>query len=249
VHIQIHGKIFVGDKIMQFALKNNYSSGKCLEISVLKRIVDFLSCNGIEKYVSQNNEMSSFNMNDLLLVPPHSPIRLSQTVIRKETMNCDSSKNFDIYNYIYTLHDELYGCHEDNFAINYIATTTALIIDRVLNQETNTSFFCYNEVERGNKKLKELEIALYDFTFPQAKMFYDKLLNYVLRKSIDFVTVPTFFSWADAAVAFRSSDRKIKYGAMGFIKKEITCLRKINIGDAPICIIGLPLKTLFKKGE
>lgn len=230
---------------MQFALKKSYYRESNNEIDVLKRIIDFLICNGIEEYIPCKREMSSFYMNDLLLAPPCSAVRAQQRVVNENRF--ENQKDF-IHEYIYRLHDVRYGCHSEDKTVRRIATTTALMLEHILDKADGRSFYCYNTVERDGKEMQEMEIALFDATYSQARDFYYRLIFYVMNKKIELVEIPTYFSWAESSVAFRLSDRKSKYGAMGFVREELLSLMKSDKrqNGTHVCIIGIPLNTLFK---
>lgn len=233
---------------MQFALKKSYYSESNKEISILKRIIDFLICNGIEEYTPCKQEMSSFYMNDLLLAPPSSTVREQQRTVKENSLENQSDLTHE---YIYQLHKSRYGYYSEDKTVKRIATTTALMLEHILEQKSNQNFFCYNIVERGGEEMQEMEIALLNVTYTQARNFYYRLISYVMNKKIDLVEIPTYFSWAEAAVAFRLEDRKLKYGALGFVRDELLNLRNLENGKdmTSACIIGLPLNTLFKGEE
>ena len=101
-------------------------------------------------------------MNDLLLVPPSSPIRLCQKVIDQES---STSWSDEVVRYINSLNSALYGYCKDSISMNRIATTTAVIINDILTSRNETPFCYIQSVLRGSEESTELEIAFPNFSF------------------------------------------------------------------------------------
>ena len=183
--------------------------------------------------------MSSFDMNDLLLVPPSSPIRFCQVV---SSPIGTTSWSDGVVNYINNLNTELYGCCCETNTLNRIATTTAIMINELLVSSDVTPFYCVKSVQRGSDTITELEIALPNCSFENILSFHKELVEAVLNDSVEYNVIPTHFSWAEAAVAFRYRD--MKFGAIGYVNRDLLRINPVfNDAISNCCIMGVPLKT------
>ena len=135
---------------MQFAIKKEYCPYSCGEIEVLSRIIEFLNTKNIVLKKNKSIFLSSFDMNDLLLVPPSSPIRLCQKVVDQES---STSWSDEVVRYINSLNSDLYGYCNQSISMNRIATTTAVVINDILTSQNDTPF-CYIQItsHKGSTK-------------------------------------------------------------------------------------------------
>lgn len=230
---------------MQFAIKKEYRPYNCCEIEVLSRIIEFLNTKKIPLKENKSNFMPSFDMNDLLLVPPSSPIRLCQKVVAQES---STSWDDEVVRYINSLNQNLYGCCKESISMNRVATTTAVVINDLLTSQNIAPFYYMQSVLRGTEESTELEIAFPNRSFESVLLFHKELVEYVLRDSLEYDVVPTHFSWAEAAVAFRYNG--MKFGAIGYVNNDMLRINPLFDKDSNCCIMGIPLKSfsLLSKG-
>lgn len=224
---------------MQFAIKKEYCPYSCVEIEVVSRIIEFLSTKNVVLKKNKSIFLSSFDMNDLLLVPPSSPIRLCQKVIGQES---STSWSDEVVRYINSLNSDLYGYYKESISMNRIATTTAVIINDILTSRNETPFCYIQSVLRGSEESTELEIAFPNFSFESVLLFHKELVEFVLRDSLKYNVISTHFSWAEAAVAFRYNGMKL--GAIGYLNNDLLRINPLYDKDSFCCIMGVPLKSL-----
>lgn len=226
---------------MQFSILNAKQPVGNSEVVAISRISAFLKANGIRQLHYDGNVMSSFDMNDLLLVPPNSPIRLSQAVVSEHGQ---SKWNREVIQYIWRLQKEKYGVYNENITMNRIATTTAIMINEAI-ETKGTPFYCIQEVQRGEQTMMEMEIAFIGDSLAETNAFYQSLLANIVNAPLYYHRIPTHFSWASAAIAFRGVNGE-KLGAVGYVRDEI--LRASEYmgfrSHEGVCMLGLPLKTL-----
>lgn len=223
---------------MQFAISKKYYFNTNAQMDIIGNISAYLKNHNFNEIIYLDECMSSFDMNDILLVPPKSSIRSCQQIYNKSGY---TNWNVKVRSYIWRLIENLYGECNRTITQNKIATTTAIIIDEVL-KNNNQFFFCTNKVCRGNNVMTEMEVAFRGYSLNEVRYFYKSLLSHILKIKTTIIEVPTIFSWSEVSIAFRGVNGE-KYGALGFIKKEILCLSRDV--TKPVCILGLPLATFM----
>ena len=224
---------------MNFSIKKEYSKKGISELTVLARLIKFLSAKNISCLSSEGETMSTFDMNDLLLVPPTSPIRLCQDVVSTGAL---PTWDEETVKYVGELNRKLYGKVSGVITENKIATTTAVMINELLRSPSPSPFYCIRSVTRGSDVSLELEIALPDFTLDSVLAFHRELTVAALGKEYDFDVIPTYFSWSEAALAFRYGG--MRFGAIGYVNGDLLRINPALSGeDSNACIMGVPLKT------
>ncbi|MFI3166490.1 MAG: hypothetical protein R3Y32_00055 [Bacillota bacterium] len=226
---------------MQISLNINSNANINAEIDIIGKIISYLnnSSMGWERVPCLDKHMDSFSMNDLLLVDPDANI-IKKQVINK---NCtDTLWEASIQSKIASILNKKYQRSGSNLTENEIATTTAVLINKVLKMKILTNLYCINVVNRG-RLIIEFELMFLDEKMEDILEFYNGLLSVLLNCEIEYELIPTYFTWAQTAVALRTVNSGKSFGALGFVRCELLGINSL-IGKKNVCLLGIPIESL-----
>lgn len=231
---------------MQISLYKNASvMSKNYTFECLSKIIKYLNIKGFFAYKVYDEDIHTFDQNNLLLLRHDHLIRQKQIPVK--IINKLSRHNNATHNAIKKIHKNMYGIYEETEQVSKVASTTALLINGILD-----GYICHNGFmqfqpfrDMDKERPIEIEIVFFDWAVKDINNFYCDLCAHVLDADTDIEARPTYFSWASVALKYSHADYlDMRFGAMGYIKDEIISLSQSK--GRNICLLGISIAGLTK---
>lgn len=190
--------------------------------------------------------LTSFEVHDCLLLPPDHANRLFPAAIGDSAPVSPRPK-------LSLLYHKLYGTEPaDGASLKRVGTATAYLFKTILQGSARQRLYVIARSPRSKREsLLEIEFAVPETDVESACTLYASFLSYVFEHDVRIDISPSEFSWAAPAYRFVNPEKpEMRYGAFGFVKKELLEALWPQDGPPPptnICITGVSVETLVRQ--